>query len=47
MDAPFLIWLNEVFTTLKELAMAIYELRTYSAIVGKMGELTALYNNEG
>jgi hypothetical protein len=42
-----LIWLNEVFTTLKELAMAIYELRTYSAIVGKMGELTALYNNEG
>jgi len=27
--------------------MAIYELRTYSAIVGKMGELTALYTNEG
>ena len=27
--------------------MAIYELRTYSAIVGKMGELTALYTQEG
>jgi NIPSNAP len=27
--------------------MAIYELRTYSAIVGKMTELTALYTNEG
>jgi hypothetical protein len=27
--------------------MAIYELRTYSAIVGKMAELTALYSNEG
>lgn len=27
--------------------MPIYELRTYSAIVGKMAELTALYTNEG
>ena len=27
--------------------MAIYELRTYAAIVGKMAELTALYTNEG
>jgi hypothetical protein len=27
--------------------MAIYELRTYSAIVGKMAELTALYTHEG
>jgi len=27
--------------------MAIYELRTYSAIVGKMAELTALYTQEG
>ena len=27
--------------------MAIYELRTYSAIVGKMSELVGLYKNEG
>jgi len=27
--------------------MAIYELRTYNAIVGKMSELTSLYKNEG
>ena len=27
--------------------MAIDELRTYSAIVGKMGELTTLYTHEG
>ena len=27
--------------------MAIYELRTYNAIVGKMSELVALYKNEG
>jgi hypothetical protein len=27
--------------------MAIYELRTYTAIVGKMGEITQLYKNEG
>lgn len=27
--------------------MAIYELRTYSVIVGKMSEVTSLYKNEG
>lgn len=27
--------------------MAIYELRTYNAIVGKMSELTSHYKNEG
>jgi hypothetical protein len=27
--------------------MAIYELRTYDVIVGKMGEVTTLYKNEG
>lgn len=27
--------------------MAIYELRTYTAIVGKMGEITELYKNQG
>lgn len=27
--------------------MAIYELRTYCAIVGKMSELVSLYKNEG
>jgi hypothetical protein len=27
--------------------MAIYELRTYNAIVGKMSELVSLYKNEG
>ena len=27
--------------------MAIYELRTYSVIVGKMSELTSHYKNEG
>jgi hypothetical protein len=27
--------------------MAIYELRTYHAIVGKMSELVSLYTNEG
>jgi hypothetical protein len=27
--------------------MAIYELRTYNAIVGKMSELVALYKSEG
>jgi hypothetical protein len=27
--------------------MAIYELRTYNTIVGKMSELVGLYKNEG
>lgn len=27
--------------------MAIYELRTYSVVVGKMGEVVALYQQEG
>ena len=27
--------------------MAIYELRTYSVVVGKMGEVVSLYANEG
>ena len=27
--------------------MAIYELRTYQVIVGKMGEVVELYKNEG
>ncbi len=27
--------------------MAIYELRTYSVIVGKMSEVISLYKNEG
>ena len=27
--------------------MAIYELRTYDIIVGKMGEVVSLYKNEG
>lgn len=27
--------------------MAIYELRTYDIVVGKMGEVTALYQREG
>lgn len=27
--------------------MAIYELRTYSVVVGKMAEVTELYQNEG
>jgi hypothetical protein len=31
----------------QEFFMAIYELRTYNAIVGKMSELTSHYKNEG
>ena len=27
--------------------VAIYELRTYSVVVGKMGEVVSLYANEG
>jgi hypothetical protein len=34
-------------STHQEIFMAIYELRTYNAIVGKMSELVSLYKNEG